>query len=54
MSREETKMSAGPSIIRGTTARAIDAPISRPVKQAFGIIRSAPPVLIDVGIAGRA
>ena len=38
-------------------ARAIDAPISRPVKNAFGVIRSAPLVLIDVttdqGVTGR-
>jgi mandelate racemase len=43
--------------IRGITARAIDAPISRPVKNAFGVIRSAPLVLIDIetdqGITGR-
>jgi mandelate racemase len=44
--------------IRSITARALDAPISRPVKNAFGVIRSAPLVLIDVatdqGITGRA
>ena len=43
--------------IRGITARAVDAPISRPVRNAFGVIRSAPLVLIDVltdqGITGR-
>ena len=43
--------------IRGITARAVDAPISRPVKNAFGVIRSAPLVLIDIetdqGITGR-
>jgi mandelate racemase len=43
--------------IRSVTARAVDAPISRPVKNAFGVIRSAPLVLIDVetdqGITGR-
>jgi len=43
--------------IRSVSARAVDAPISRPVKTAFGVIRSAPLVLIDVvtdqGIAGR-
>lgn len=43
--------------ILSVTARAIDAPISRPVKNAFGVIRSAPLVLIDVltdqGITGR-
>jgi mandelate racemase len=51
-------MSASPPTIRSVKARAIDAPISRPVKNAFGVIRSAPLVLIDVatdqGIAGRA
>jgi mandelate racemase len=44
-------------VIRGVTARAVDAPISRPVKNAFGVIGSAPLVLIDVstdqGFAGR-
>ncbi|MGO8912514.1 MAG: enolase C-terminal domain-like protein [Bradyrhizobium sp.] len=44
-------------IIRSVRARAIDAPISRPVKNAFGIIRSAPLALIDVetdqGLTGR-
>jgi mandelate racemase len=43
--------------ISSITARAVDAPISRPVKNAFGVIRSAPLVLIDVktdqGITGR-
>src|SRR6478672_12278333 len=43
--------------LRSITARAVDAPISRPVKNAFGVIRSAPLVLIDVltdqGITGR-
>ena len=38
-------------------ARAVDAPISRPVKNAFGVIRSAPLVLIDVatdqGVTGH-
>src|ERR1700694_4560364 len=51
-------MSAATPTIRGITARAVDAPISRPVKNAFGVIRSAPLVLIDVatdqGITGRA
>jgi mandelate racemase len=51
-------MSAAPPTIRGITARAVDAPISRPVRNAFGVIRSAPLVLIDVatdqGITGRA
>jgi mandelate racemase len=44
-------------VIRSVRARAIDAPISRPVKNAFGVIRSAPLVLIDVatdqGLNGR-
>ena len=43
--------------IRSVKARAVDVPISRPVKNAFGVIRSAPLVLIDVatdqGITGR-
>jgi len=50
-------MSSNPPTIRNVTARAVDVPISRPVKNAFGVIRSAPLVLIDVttdqGIAGR-
>ena len=44
-------------VIRSVKARGIDAPISRPVKNAFGIIRSAPLVLIDIdtdqGLTGR-
>ncbi len=44
-------------VIRNVKARAVDAPISRPVKNAFGVIRSAPLVLIDVlteqGLTGR-
>ena len=51
-------MSASAPTIRSVKARAVDAPISRPVKNAFGVIRSAPLVLIDVatdqGITGRA
>jgi mandelate racemase len=58
MSREETNMSGSRPTIRSVTARALDAPISRPVKNAFGVIRSAPLVLIDVatdqGVTGRA
>ena len=50
-------MSASAPTIRGVKARAVDAPISRPVKNAFGVIRSAPLVLIDVatdqGVTGR-
>src|SRR5947208_7282773 len=41
-------MSTTRPAIRSITARAVDAPISRPVKNAFGVIRSAPLVLIDV------
>jgi mandelate racemase len=44
-------------VIKQVTARAVDAPISRPVKNAFGVIDSAPVVLIDVltdqGVTGR-
>ena len=43
--------------IRSVRARAVVAPISRPVKNAFGVIEAAPLVLIDVvtdqGITGR-
>jgi mandelate racemase len=43
--------------IRSIQARAVVAPISRPVKNAFGVIEAAPLVLIDVvtdqGITGR-
>src|SRR5215212_11394370 len=50
-------MSPSTPAIRSVTARAVDAPISRPVKNAFGVIRSAPLVLIDVetyqGITGH-
>jgi mandelate racemase len=50
-------MSKANLTIRSVTARAVDAPISRPVKNAFGVIRSAPLVLIDVttdqGVTGR-
>jgi mandelate racemase len=41
-------MSAATATIRGVTARAVIAPISRPVKNAFGVIEAAPLVLIDV------
>ena len=51
-------MSATVPTIRSVKARAVVAPIARPVKNAFGVIRSAPLVLIDVatdqGITGRA
>jgi mandelate racemase len=50
-------MSAATPAIRGVKARAVIAPISRPVKNAFGVIEAAPLVLIDVatdqGITGR-
>jgi L-alanine-DL-glutamate epimerase-like enolase superfamily enzyme len=43
--------------IRDIQARALIAPISRPVKNAFGVIQAAPLVLIDVstdqGVIGR-
>jgi mandelate racemase len=51
-------MSASNLAIRSVKARAVVAPISRPVKNAFGVIEAAPLVLIDVatdqGITGRA
>ncbi len=44
-------------IIERVRARAVDAPIARPVKNAFGVIGSAPLILIDVstdqGLTGR-
>jgi len=50
-------VSAATPAIRGVKARAVIAPISRPVKNAFGVIEAAPLVLIDVatdqGITGR-
>jgi mandelate racemase len=50
-------MSAATPSIRSVKARAVIAPISRPVKNAFGVIEAAPLVLIDVatdqGITGR-
>src|SRR5258707_3640399 len=50
-------MSKAELCIRSIAARAVDAPISRPVKNAFGVISSAPLVLIDIatdqGITGR-
>jgi mandelate racemase len=49
-------MSSSAPTIRSVKVRAVDVPISRPVKNAFGVIRSAPLVLIDVatdqGITG--
>ena len=51
-------MSASRLTIRSVKARAVNAPISRPVKNAFGVIPSAPLVLIDVatdqGVTGHA
>ena len=50
-------MSARVAAIRSVNARAVIAPISRPVKNAFGVIEAAPLVLIDVatdqGVTGR-
>jgi mandelate racemase len=49
-------MSATPAI-RSIKARAVVAPISRPVKNAFGVIEAAPLVLIDIdtdqGVTGH-
>jgi mandelate racemase len=50
-------VSAATPAIRSVNARAVIAPISRPVKNAFGVIEAAPLVLIDVatdqGVTGR-
>ena len=50
-------MSTATLTIRRVTARAVVAPISRPVKNAFGVIEAAPLVLIDVetdqGVTGH-
>jgi mandelate racemase len=50
-------MSAATPAIRIVKARAVIAPIARPVKNAFGVIEAAPLVLIDVdtdqGVTGR-
>src|SRR5258707_13718663 len=50
-------MTATTPAIRSVKARAVIAPISRPVKNAFGVIEAAPLVLIDVatdqGVTGR-
>ena len=50
-------MNTATPAIRSVKARAVIAPIARPVKNAFGIIEAAPLVLIDVetdqGITGR-
>ena len=50
-------MTPNSPVIRSVTARAVDAPISRPLKNAFGVISSAPLVLIDIttdqGLTGR-
>jgi mandelate racemase len=57
VSNEETAMSAATPAIRSITARAVVTPISRPVRNAFGVIEAAPLVLIDVetdqGVTGR-
>ena len=51
-------MSQTVPVIRGVKARAVVAPIRRPVKNAFGIIDAAPMVLIDIetdlGVTGHA
>jgi mandelate racemase len=50
-------MSTTTATIRSVKARAVVAPITRPVKNAFGVIEAAPLVLIDVatdrGVTGR-
>src|SRR5580704_4969049 len=50
-------MSSTVPAIRSVRARPVVAPISRPVKTAFGVIEAAPLVLIDVttdqGVTGR-
>jgi len=50
-------MSKTTPIILSVKARAVVAPISRPVKNAFGVIEAAPLVLIDIatdqGVTGR-
>jgi hypothetical protein len=57
VSSEETRMSKTVPTIRSVRARAVVAPIARPVKNAFGVIEAAPLVLIDVvtdqGVTGR-
>src|SRR3954451_11735873 len=54
---KESPMSTAPPAIRSVQARAVIAPISRPVKNAFGVIEAAPLVLIDVetdqSVSGR-
>ena len=51
-------MTKTPSAIRSVKARALVAPISRPGRNAFGVIEAAPLVLIDVatdqGVTGHA
>jgi mandelate racemase len=50
-------MSAATPAIRSVKARAVVTPISRPVKNAFGVIEAAPLILIDIetdqGVTGR-
>ena len=57
VSSEETSMSTAPLTLRSVRARAVVAPIARPLKNAFGVIAAAPLVLIDVatdqGITGH-
>src|SRR5579863_10067849 len=57
LSNEEKIMTSNAPVIERVKARAVDAPIARPVKNAFGVISSAPLVLIDVatdhGLIGR-
>src|SRR5271156_6536525 len=57
MSTEETSMGTSVPAIRGVRARAVVAPIARPVKTAFGGIEAAPLALIDVttdqGVTGH-
>jgi mandelate racemase len=58
VSIEEKIMSKSIPAIRQVKARAVVAPIARPVKNAFGVIEAAPLVLIDVatdqGVSGHA
>src|SRR3954470_5509199 len=57
MSSEQTRMSRATPTIRNVRPRAVVAPISRPVKNAFGVIEAAPLVLIDIetdqGVTGH-
>jgi mandelate racemase len=57
VSREETNMSKSVPAIRSVKARALVVPLTRPVKNAFGVIDVGPLVLIDVetdqGVTGH-